>query len=648
MTPLEMLLARRGEAPTLEDFGGEDQLWDQADELAASRLWFRAAETLLAAWDDLDRHDHAAAFIVEALTKENRPGVVGDLLDRLCDHPGYLEQHADALSRIALRRISPHSTALEAEAAGLFLEAALRLALAGGTVKRYGLLDVLLDPQATSAPVGYARQVVRALGAAYERWRDPDLTAALEAFLDRRELRSDAAFELAMCHLSDAFNAADRSSLLDQLASSRTCFSEAVDADEDRADATAYRAAINAVLAFDAGDNEALVAEASQLRRATSEHALWLTGLRAGWRDGRYDTEAAWYTLSADLEEAATHLNAPLPTWPSQTIQHILAAYTAHRSVRLTATGEASALQMLVAPRIEDAFAAREGLLLHVRALLADAPPDWDRHAAEELRSAVESRLGLQPDEAAGDGPGKGGAAGDLAAAVGRKVLEALPSRMLDGINEDLVDGDAGHIASLPKAEQDLFFELRNGLQHCPDFQSPLVRRHFIRLLTATIRFLANRTNRGRDKHTKKTAYLFAPKPGEKLPLEIELQEDLHDYLDSACFDVQMETIDRSGGRADILVLFPGFSIVIECKREPKKAEPEDLKRYLGQTVGYQAAGVTLGMLAVLDLTPKTRWLPHLQDNMWVEHVPAPGPSQRDRWAVVVRVPGNRVTPHDM
>ncbi|WP_164836080.1 hypothetical protein [Actinacidiphila soli] len=45
--------------------------------------------------------------------------------------------------------------------------------------------------------------------------------------------------------------------------------------------------------------------------------------------------------------------------------------------------------------------------------------------------------------------------------------------------------------------------------------------------------FLANRTNRGRNKHTKKTAYLFAPKPGEKLPLEIELQEDLHDYLDS-------------------------------------------------------------------------------------------------------------------
>ena len=209
-------------------------------------------------------------------------------------------------------------------------------------------------------------------------------------------------------------------------------------------------------------------------------------------------------------------------------------------------------------------------------------------------------------------------------------------------------DTYSSHIKTLPKAEQDLFNEVIRGLQPCPDFQSFSVREQFIRLVTATIRFLANRTNRGRDKHTKKTAYLFAPKPGEKLPLEIELQEDLHDYLDSAGFEVQMETIDRSGGRADILVIFPRFSIVIECKRELRKAEPEDLKRYLGQTVAYQAAGVTLGMLAVLDLTPKSRWLPNLRNNMWTERIPAPDPRQLDRWAVVMRVPGNRTTPHDI
>lgn len=648
MTPLETLLACHGAPPTLEDIGGEGQLWAQVDELATSRLWFRAAETLLAAWDHLSSPDRAAAFIAQALTTETRPGVVGDLLDRLCDHPGYLENHAATLNRIALRRTEPHATALEAETAGLFLEAALRLALGGGAIKRYGFLGTLVDPQAVSAPIGYARQVVRALGAAYEQWRDADLATALHAFTDVPNLRSDAAFELAMCRLSDAFNATDRTDLLAQLTTSRGHLVEAIRFDEDRPDATAYRAAINAALAFEAGDNEALVTEATQLRRSTSEHTLWLTGLRTGWRDGRYDTEAAWYTLSTSLEQTATHLTSPLPTWPSQTIQHILAVYTAHRSVRLTSTGSASAIQLLVAPRIEDAFAAREGLLLHVRALLADAPPDWDRHAAEELRSAVESRLGLQSEATTEDGPGKKDEAAGLAAALGRQVLAALSPKIRDDLHEQLTDSDTGHIASLPKAEQDLYNKVVEGLQNCPDFQSPSVREHFVRLLTVIIRFLANRTNRGRDKHTKKTAYLFAPRPGEKLPHEVEMQEDLHDYLDGVGFEVQMETIDRSGGRADILVLFPGFSIVIECKRELKKAEPEDLKAYLGQTVAYQAAGVTLGMLAVLDLTPKPRWFPHLQDNMWTEHIPALDTGQLDRWAVVVRVPGNRTTPHDM
>ncbi|WP_351230135.1 hypothetical protein [Streptomyces sp. NPDC002133] len=648
MTPLETLLARHGDAPALEDLGGEEQLWGQAAELATSRLWFRAAETLLTAWDNLADPDRAAAFIAEALTAESRPGVAGDLLDRLCDHTGYLRHHAATLNRLALRRCETHATSLEAETAGLFLEAALRLALAGGPTKRYGVLDLLVDPQATAAPAGYARRIVRALGAAYEQWRDPDLAAALHPFIDRPDLRADAAFELAMCHLSDAFNAADRASLLGQLEISRTHFSEAIDADEDRPDATAYRAAINAVLAFEAEDNQALAAEATQLRRSTTEHALWLTGLRTGWRDGRYDTEAAWYTLSHDLEEAGAQLSAPLTTWSSQTIQHILAAYSAHRSVRLTSTGTAPALQLLVAPRIEDAFVAREGLLLHVRALLADAPPDWDRHAAEELRSAVDARLGLRHEELAEDGLGKDGAAAALAAALGSQVLAALPPGIVDGLRERLVDNEVSHTPALPKAEQDAFNDVVAGLQHCHDFQAPAVREHFIRLITATIRFLANRTNRGRDKHTKKTAYLLAPKQGDRLPLEVELQEDLHDYLDSACFNVQMEAIDRSGGRADILVTFPGFDIVIECKRELKKAERVDLKRYLGQTVAYQAAGVTLGMLAVLDLTPKPKWLPNLRDSIWTEHVPAPDPAQGDRWAVVVRVPGNRTMPHDM
>ncbi|MGP3951182.1 hypothetical protein [Streptomyces sp. 7N604] len=452
-----------------------------------------------------------------------------------------------------------------------------------------------------------------------------------------------------MCHLSDAFNAPDRATLLAHLETSRKRFADAITADEDRPDATAYRAAINALLAFEAGDNETLSINAAQLRRSTTEHALWLTGLRTGWRDGRYDTEAAWHTLSINLEQTATHLDSPLPAWPNHTIQHILAAYTAHRSLRLTTTGPAPAIQNLVAPRIEDAFATREGLLLHVRALLADAPESWDRQGAHDLISAIDSRLHQSPEEPIEDGPGKGDAAATaLAAAIDEELRAKLPALIVDTLLDHLDDAGFGYTSQRPQVEQELYDDIVAGLKDCPDFQDPTVRRHFLPLVNATIRFLSNRTNRGRAGHTKRYGYLFARKEGEKPPLEVELQEDLHDYLDAIGMKTQIEPIDRSGGRADILVSFPGFEIVIECKREQRNASRDSLKRYLPQTVAYQATGVTLGMLAVLDLTPKPNWLPNLRDNMWTERVTAPSPDQRDRWAVVMRVTGNRTTPHDM
>ena len=118
--------------------------------------------------------------------------------------------------------------------------------------------------------------------------------------------------------------------------------------------------------------------------------------------------------------------------------------------------------------------------------------------------------------------------------------------------------------------------------------------------------------------------------------------------VESAHLSFDIELPDRSGGRADIAVRYPGFEIIIECKRTKGKTTRPGLRRYLGQTVAYEAGGVTLGMLVVLDLRPKPDWIPNIRDSMGGEHIRAPHPEQRDRWAVVVRVPGNRTTPHEM
>ncbi|WP_329612517.1 hypothetical protein OG244_03755 [Streptomyces brevispora] len=651
MTPLEALLARDGDPPTLADLGGEDALWSQADTLAASRMWFRAAETLLDEWDTLHSPDRAATFITQALSITGSPTAAGDTLDRLVEHPGYLQRAATQLNALALERSRRHTAPLDAELAGHFLEAALRLALPG-TARRFALFDRLVDPEAAAAPTTYARRTVRALGTAYEHWRDGDLRTALQRFVGTA-VHGDAVYELAMCHLADAANAPGRSALLDAFATTRGHLQQAIDADEDRPDATAFLAALDAVLAFEAGDTITLNTAVRQLRRSLTEQAMWLTGTRTHWRAGRYDTEAAWYALSQDLEHADAYLDQPLTTWPNQTIQHILATYTAHRSVRVQSADGSGGMQALVAPRIENAFASRQGILLHLRGMIADAPEDWDAVSAQQLLQAVDERLQSHDPQAQPGAPGKATQAAsypELAAAVGSHILAALPTQMLDSLKDRVSETDAVLTSQLPIAQQQIFNEVVAVLEDCDDFRHPVVRQGFIQLITQAIRFLYSRTNRGRAHHTPRFAYLFAPGPGpgEKLPLENTVQEDLQDYLDGNLDEVDIETADRSGGRADIEVRFPGFTTIIECKRTTGQTTRKGLRRYLGQTIAYQASGITLGMLVVLDLKPKKDWIPNVRDNMWAERVPSPAPNQRDRWAVVVRVPGNRTSPYDM
>ncbi|WP_439678253.1 hypothetical protein [Embleya sp. MST-111070] len=647
MSPLQTLLTRPGDAPTLGELGGEENLWqawERTDEPTAARLWFRVAETLFNHWGDLDHPQRAAAFITDHLTTDNRPAVTDDILDRLCEHPQYLEHEAARLNTLALERSNNHRDPLRAELAGIYLETALRLAL-NGTTTRYALLARLVDPAAAAAPAGYARRVVRALGAAYEHWRDAELADALPAFLTTPHIRADTAYEIAMCRLSDAFNAPDRPRLLDHLDAARIHLRIAVDADEDRPDAQAYLAAIEGILAFEAGQSHALRDAAGRLRRHVSEHRTWLTGLRTHWRDGRYDAEAAWYTLTETLEHVDAHLDEHTNQWPSRTIDQILTAYSAGRALRLLRSqDDAPGVSVLVTPRIEEAFARRNSLGLHLQAYIADAAPDLDIDTARQLQEAVTA--GADPPDDPPDDSGKDLAAAfpNLAARIGHGVLADLPLSFRDNLpdlEQEIVDHESATAARLPVAEQEVFNSAIEILRECPDFRGP-VRESYVQLLVQLIRFLANRTNRAQAHHSGRFFYLFDPEAKEEA-----LQEDLADYLDGLCHEVDIEVTDRAGGRADIVVRFQGFETVIECKQRKHKTTKEGLARYLRQTSAYQATGVGLGGLAILDKTPKLDWIPSIANNLWAQHVSAPN-KDRDRWVLIMRVPGNRVRPSDM
>ncbi|WP_159068823.1 hypothetical protein [Nocardiopsis alba] len=649
MTRLEMLLLKEGQPPTLDELGGESVLWENADTLIDSPWWFRAAETMLVEWDALQAPERAVSFINQALASTDRPAVADDILDQLVEHSGYLRSTAPQLNKLALQRADHRDTPLDAELAGVFLEASLRLVLSGST-SRYGLFSYLVDPQAPAAPPSYARKVVRALGAAYEHWREEELFLALENFA-HTDVHGDAVYEMAMCRLADAANAPDRDSLVQYFCSAQALLSQAVKADEDRTDATAFLAAIEAFLAFETGQSASLKKAANQLRRTTTERSLWLMGTRTHWRAGRYDTEASWYELALDLEQADQYLDKPVTVWPNQTIQHILTVYTAHRSVRLQDPQSALGTQILVAPRIEDAFASRQGLLLQLRGLITDAPEDWDNRSAKRLLQAVDDRLHSgepTPQEVVNPGKVHQAPKSQLVATLGAKALDEVPQEIIDFLSEQILSYESPVEPRLPVAQQQIYSDVVKTLEDCADFRTVEVRRDFIRIINLLIRFLANRTNRGRAHHGRAFSYLFSPGPGQNLPLESALQDDLLDYLDSHSEDVNVEIPDRSGGRADIEVRLSRCSVTIECKRTRGKISKKGFSRYLGQTAAYQAANVSLGVLAILDLTPKKNWIPHIRDSMWAERVKSPDADQEDRWVVVVRVPGNRETPHEM
>ena len=143
---------------------------------------------------------------------------------------------------------------------------------------------------------------------------------------------------------------------------------------------------------------------------------------------------------------------------------------------------------------------------------------------------------------------------------------------------------------------------------------------------------------------TGRTSYLYKADVKED-----DLKSDLIDWYkgNQALYAPHVETQHIGGGRADISFTFDNFRFVIELKRENKNATRESLKKYLPQSVAYQATDIAVGMIVVLDLSSASLSA-HLRDNVWVERVPPPEPGGTDRFALIVRIPGNKKAPSQL
>lgn len=177
-------------------------------------------------------------------------------------------------------------------------------------------------------------------------------------------------------------------------------------------------------------------------------------------------------------------------------------------------------------------------------------------------------------------------------------------------------------------------------LSSCTDFAGQ-VKEGIQPIVVAAIRFLAFCLNAQRGGDHSHTAYLFDPEATEG-----QLQQHLAEWFYGACgfTNLIIEAQHIGAGRIDLMLVFNGFRFVLELKREKDDATREGLSAYLRQEAAYQATDIALGMLVVLDLTAGP--LPdHMRDNVWVDVVSSNGAGGTERYVVVVRVPGNRVSP---
>ncbi|WP_143271417.1 hypothetical protein [Amycolatopsis echigonensis] len=672
--------ATAGAMPALTQLGAEAVAHEAAD-IAAGPLAPMLAHALAAVVDTAPAEWRAAtASFIEGLTGQESLLALVSSLDELLASASTIKTQGAQLSNALLRDLTPLIHANPLLAAGR-LEGAVRLAVAGATPP-FGVLSHLTTPPST-APEEFTERLPRLLGAAIDRWANEDtIAAALRAALDQLRHDStagvDAAFELACWRLRSALTADTLPAAMDALTAARSEFATVDAAEEGRHDAQAYAAACDALLAFAAQDHARLVDANGRLTAALNQRDAWLSGMNAPtWLQPRRAAELAWRRLVLILSAAADRLAETvwMDVWDA--LATVLDAYTQARTARpLPGLDAVPGLAAVVEPTIENAILRQQSLLAALRRSVTelsklDTPP-LDTTTAELLLSRIEtastearaSRTSPRPapdeDDDEDPHPADSARVHRLAPSMVHLLGERQATDLANGIDDDKLQMLEGIVHSTELARSRtahpvldrLLENLLQQLTESPDFVGD-IRDTFGLLLEQTLLFLLSRadlTTKTWGLHKKDNDYRRVLKDGDTRPLEANLQQDFHQWLQTGPLSglVTVERIDIALGRADVIVTFGTIRYTTEIKRELTDPTPESLEEnYLHQAAEYGNTNVPFGQLLVLDLTPHPDGTPRLDESVWLARHRPPG-ATKDRMVVVGVVVGNRLTPSDL
>jgi len=486
-------------------------------------------------------------------------------------------------------------------------------------------------------------------------------------------VNTEAHFTLGIIALYDAFQASDRSIFLSALQEATAYFSTSARSEENRTDAELFAVIVGCYTLFLTASSPATIVDAVAQAEAILTERLWF--FRGRDTPDTFNQELRFVQLLVHLSHWANVLEEPT-RWPDLKPSLVLLAdiYTAVRQTEVAHDFMGSVsditLNYVMLPHLLGRFIQVQEITAKMSSLLSDTT--WKEQATSSQLAFCELALRVVQDTPTP----KAWAATELehilVAAEREDPSFAKWLTEYQESNEDFSQGFVQlawryierertllskisftegpamiiHKRIVPYLREQLGWDTESLKWQYLVYSIDVVIRYYIRTY---------RTTPGEASPTD-VSFLFAEgirglKGLGNKAKEVHLENDFRTAVRMADLmgDVERQSISIAPGRPDLNFRLGDITFPIEFKRELHDISQAHIhESYIAQAQTYAAGSYGVGLLFILDLTPKMPGVPlrNMVEYCYVDHRPVPGSTQND-YVIVVVIPANRLRPSD-
>lgn|GEM_PF-3617174 len=630
MVAIQDIIINSDYLPSIEELGGEEFIWTEADKLNTSNVFPEIVEILLNDFNLINDRNNFNKFILDGLKNNNHFQVFDDAINIILVEEDKIKNIFPDIADILISKIKIRNSDQEAFISSSALNAGVQLALKK-YINKHRILAELTDIKDNENPI-FARKAIRLIGVCFENWKELDLIESLNRILYIEETNSDVYYELGMTNILQAFESTSEDLLICKLQKAKEYLIQSINNDEERLDAEIYNKVIDIFLSLkNISSIELLNSYVDELDKLIDIRHKWLFNTDESWLTPRYTSEIEWLRLSLEIKDLIEHIKKDSPSEPWLLLERMINVFKSSRSVKLRSS--VLDLSKIIEPEINSQLinfqSTRDGLIKWLKSDYIKS--EYKEESNSLLNKIITFQKKNIPDLTKLNNPLL-----NPYELLGLKEGELSNDEilLLSKYNEGLGIAGFSNIV-LDSIYKDIIEQLNNT-----KFFTGSIKHNFCTIFGQLLKFLASRANIGNRGRYK---YLF-----DQNAVENDLADDLKDFLDGGIYygKVHSEVRDVSGGRVDLYINFQGYNFVAELKREFNDVSRENLrKEYEAQVGTYQACGLNLSFLIVLDLTPKNAGLSSILSNVWLDVIPHQKEGDLEKNIVVICIPGNKTSP---